>query len=240
MERALEANQKTLRNAVLSGLSLPDFTRLRRHLEDVELPVRKLLEARNRRIDHVYFLESGMASVVVASGSQHAVEVGMVGHEGMTGLAIVMAADRSPHETFMQGAGTARRISAPELAKAMDDNATLRHRLLRHGHAFQVQMNFSALANARFKLEERLARWLLMAQDRMDGPEFALTHEFLAQMLGVRRPGVTTALNAFENAGMIRAQRGTIAILKRAALEDMANGCYGAPEAEAERLFGKR
>jgi CRP-like cAMP-binding protein len=238
-EEHLEANQKTLRNAVLSGLSLPDFARLRRHLEDVELPVRKMLEARQRRIEYAYFLESGMASVLVTAGSQHTVEVGMIGHEGMTGMALVMATDRSPHETFMQGAGTAWRIAAANLLGAMEDSKTLRPHLLRHAQAFQVQMSFTALANARYRLEERLARWLLMAQDRMDSPEFALTHEFLSLMLGVRRPGVTTALNVFEQNGLIRSQRGFISILKRAALEDAANGCYGGPEAEAERLFGK-
>lgn len=238
MEEQLEANQKTLRNSVLSGMSLPDFARLRRHLEDVELPARKMLEARHRRIEWVYFLESGIASMVLAAGSQHAIELGMIGREGMTGLSVVMVTERAPHETFMQVGGTAWRISAAELMHAMDDSASLRHWILRQSHAFQVQMNFTALANARYKLEERLARWLLMAQDRMDNPEIALTHEFLSLTLGVRRPGITAALNAFEENGLIGTQRGAITILKRAALEDAANGCYGAPEADAERMLG--
>lgn len=238
MEEQLEANQKTLRNSVLSGMSLPDFARLRRHLEDVELPARKMLEARHRRIEWAYFLESGIASMVLAAGSQHAIEIGMIGREGMTGMSLVMATDRSPHETFMQVGGTAWRISAAELTHAMDDSASLRQWLLRQSHAFQVQMNFTALSNARYKLEERLARWLLMAQDRMDHPEIALTHEFLSLTLGVRRPGITSALNAFEEDGLIGSQRGAITILKRSALEDTANGSYGASEAEAERMLG--
>ena len=234
----MPASQPHIRNRILAGLAAPDFARLAPHLEAVDLPLRKLLEARHRRTEFLYFPESGIASVVVTGGSQHTVEAGIVGREGMTGQSAVLAANRSPHEVFMQTAGTGWRIGAAELIKALDDSAGLRRHVLRHVHVLQVQMSFTALANARYRIEERLARWLLMAQDRMDGDEVALTHEFLSLMLGVRRPGVTATLNRFEENGLVRAQRGTITILDRAGLEDTANGCYGAPEAEYERLFG--
>jgi CRP-like cAMP-binding protein len=237
MGRALPADQKIIRNRILAGLSADDFARLRPHLEAADLPVRKMLEGRNRRIDHVWFLESGIASVVVAAGSQHMVEAGVIGAEGMTGSAVIMAAGRTPNETFMQSGGAGWRIATTDLVSAMDDSALLRSHLFRHAHVFQVQTSFTALANARYKMEERLARWLLMAQDRV-GPDIALTHEFLALMLGVRRPGVTTAMNELEKRNILRATRGAITIMDRAALEDAANGSYGVPEAEYERLFG--
>jgi CRP-like cAMP-binding protein len=119
----------------------------------------------------------------------------------------------------------------------MGESPTLRRRLLHHAFSFQVQMSFTALANARHTIGERLARWLLMSEDRL-GPQVDLTHEFLSLMLGVRRPGVTTALNELENQGVITAKRGSIVICDRNALLEAANGCYGAPEAEYERLFG--
>jgi len=100
-------------------------------------------------------------------------------------------------------------------------------------------MSFTALANGRYRLQERLARWLLMAHDRVDGDHVALTHEFLALMLGVRRPGVTAALNAFEEERLIRVHRGGLTILDRGKLEEAANGCYGMPEAEYARVFGE-
>jgi CRP-like cAMP-binding protein len=237
MGRPLPADQKIIRNRILAALSADDFARLRPNLEPADLPVRKLLEARNRRIENVWFLESGIASVVVGAGSQQMVEAGVIGAEGMTGSAVVMAAGRTPNETFMQSAGAGWRIAATVLLGAMEDSAPLRIHLLRYAHIFQVQTSFTALANSRYKMEERLARWLLMAQDRV-GPDIALTHEFLALMLGVRRPGVTTALNQLEKRNVLRATRGTILILDRPALEDAANGSYGAPEAEYERLFG--
>jgi CRP-like cAMP-binding protein len=110
--------------------------------------------------------------------------------------------------------------------------------MLRYGHAFVVQTGHTAMANGRSKVEERLARWLVMAHDRLDGDELPLTHEFLAIMLGVRRPGVTVALNLLEKDGLIDANRGVISIIDRKGLEEKSNGAYGVPEAEFRRLFG--
>jgi CRP-like cAMP-binding protein len=150
-----------------------------------------------------------------------------------------MATDRSPHETFIQSSGMGRRITSSALTAAMADSPTLRQCLLHHAFTFQVQMSFTALANARHTVGERLARWLLMSEDRL-GPQINLTHEFLSLMLGVRRPGITTVLNEFEKQGVLTAKRGSIIIRDRNALLEAANGCYGAPEAEYERLFGKQ
>lgn len=225
------------RNRILLRLSSADLRLLEPHLSVVDLPLRKSLEAPHKRIDFVYFIDSGFASVVANGHKDRRVEVGLIGREGVTGLAVIMGTDRSPNATFMQGAGTGRRISVACFVEAMDESATLRKALLNYGHAFVIQTAQTALANGRSKLEQRLARWLCMAQDRVDG-ELTLTHEFLALMLGVRRPGVTLTLNVLENAGLIRAKRGVITIIDRKSLEKCTDGAYGAPEAEFQRLFG--
>ncbi len=234
----MDATRKFARNRILASLSEADRGLLKPLLSEVELPARKMLEARGRAIDFVYFPASGLASMVATSGSSHAIEIGIVGNDGMTGLPVLLAADRSPHETFMQSPGIGWRIAASDLRAAMDKNANLRGQLLRYAHTLTVQMGYTALANARYKLDERLARWLLMAQDRAHGDKVLLTHEFLALMLGTRRPGVTTAISQLERAGMITSERGQVTILDRHALEETANGSYGAAEAEYARLFG--
>lgn len=233
----MDAGRKN-KSKILAGLSKSDTALLQPSLTPVELPVRKLLEARNRRIEHVYFLDSGLASVVASGGTNHSIEIAIIGREGMTGLPILMSTDRSPHETFIQSAGAGWRIAAADLRAAMDQSVTLRDRLQQYAHTVTVQMGFTALANGRYKLEERLARWLVMALDRSDDSNVALTHEFLAVMLGTRRPGITTALNALEKSGLIESRRGLVVILDREALEETANGSYGAAEAEYTRLFG--
>jgi CRP-like cAMP-binding protein len=204
----------------------------------VDLPLRHRLEARNQTIDHGYFIESGVASVVANGSGERGIEVGLIGREGMTGLAIVMAGERAPHETYMQLGGKGQRVAAAELRQAMAQSASLQRAFLHYAHAFFVQTARTAMANGRSKIEERLARWLLMAHDRTDGDELALTHEFLATMLGVRRPGVTVALNLLEGSGLIRASRGVISIVDREGLEAHSGGAYGAPEAEFQHLFG--
>lgn len=212
-------------NRILSRLSPADLRLLEPHLEAVELPVRRKLETRNRRVEHIYFPESGIASVVANGESD--IEVGIIGREGMTGLSVVMCNDgRVPHETYMQVGGKGLRIAADDLREAIAASVVLHHVLLRFAYAFMIQATQTALANGRGKIEERLSRWLLMADDRVDGSEFALTHEFLASMLGVRRSGVTVALQQLERAGLIAHKRGVIAILDRQALEERSNGIY--------------
>jgi CRP-like cAMP-binding protein len=223
-------------NRLLSRLSPEEVDALWPHLEAVDLPVRKQLEARNKTIDTIYFIEHGIASVV-ADGTGRSIEVGLIGREGMTGLAVIMGSDRSPHETFMQVGGDGQRISARNLRQLTEENPALHRSLLRYGHAFVIQTAQTALANGRSKVEERLARWLLMANDRLDGNRVPLTHEFLSTMLGVRRPGVTLALQHLENQGLIQAKRGTVVIVDRTRLRKVSNGAYGASEAEFSRLF---
>jgi CRP-like cAMP-binding protein len=233
-----QATRGATRNRLLKRLSNDDFRLLEPHLAAVDLPVRKQIETPHKRIEHLYFPDSGFASVVANGVKDRSVEVGLIGREGVTGLAVIMGTDRSPNETFMQGAGAGRRISAAAVNQAMEQSPTLRRTLLNYGHAFVIQTAQTALANGRSKIEQRLARWLCMAHDRIDGDELTLTHEFLAVMLGVRRPGVTLTLAALEKTGVIRAKRGVITVVDRKRLEKGTDGAYGAPEAEFLRLFG--
>jgi CRP-like cAMP-binding protein len=224
-------------NRILSRLSAEDFALLAPHLKQINLPLRKQLEIRNKRIEHVYFPESGFASVV-ANGTGHSIEVGLIGREGMTGLAVVMGADKTPHDTFVQSPGAGLRIAAQKLRQALAKGPTLQRSCLLYAHAFGLQTAYTAIANGRSKIEERLARWLLMARDRVDTDDLTLTHEFLSLMLGVRRPGVTGAMHLLVTQGLIKAHRGIISIVDRKGLEKTSNGAYGVPEAEFQRLFG--
>ena len=216
-------------NRILSRLSRQDFALLEPHLEPVDLPVRKPLEARRKRIEQVYFIESGFASVVANGTSKPSIEVGIIGREGMTGLAIVLGSDRAQHATYIQAAGKGLRISAARLREADERSNTLHRAILRFAHSFLAQTTTTALANGRSKIEERLARWLLMADDRIDSKELPLTHEFLGLMLGTHRPGVTIALQALEKVGLISTRWSHITIVDRKRLEKSANGAYVRP-----------
>ena len=226
------------RNRILNAISNADLALLQPYLEAVSLRFRQRLQAPNRSIRNVYFPESGIASVVaVGNGWGHQAEVAVVGREGMTGLPIVHGTDRSPCDIFIQVEGDGHCISAQKLREALDQSITLLRCLLLYAHAFGVQCNYTALANGCGYIGERLARWLLMARDRLDSDEMILTHEFLALMLGVRRAGVSEALRAFEQKGLVETGRGSVTIKDRDGLEECANGLYGPPEAEYERLF---
>lgn len=234
---ALQRNSEQ-HNEILANLAVAGQATLAPHLEPVTLRFRQRLEMANRQIDYAYFLESGLASVVaVGRGKRRQAEIGIVGREGMSGLAVVLGADRSPHEVFMQVEGAGHRVSAEKLRAALASNPALAAMLMRYAHVFAIQAGHTALANAQGKIEERLARWLLMAHDRLVGDDLHLTHEFLAVMLGVRRAGVTTALRQLESTGLISTTRGCVTILDRDGLEENANGLYGVPEAEYARLF---
>ena len=225
-------------NQILAALQPADFALLQPHLENVELPLRRQLELRDRPVEMAYFPDSGLASMVVNASANRNIEVGIVGKEGMTGLSILLGCERPAYETFVQTVGTGRRIAAEKLRAAIELSPSLHRIFLRYASTLVTQMAYTALANGRYNIEERLARWLLMADDRADGRSINLTHEFLALMLGARRASVTNALAEFQKQQVLLVKRGTIAIKDRAALEDAANGSYGIPEAEYRRLFG--
>ena len=222
-------------NRLLAAMSPGDFALLKPMLEPLALKMRQVLEPANRAIKHSYFITSGLASVIAIGKNSHRLEVGIIGRDGMTGLPVVLGNDRSPNETFIQVEGTGSRIAADDLREAMRKSASLSRVLLNFVNAFLIQTSHTALSNGSATIEERLARWLLMGQDRLGGDEVPLTHEFLSLMLGVRRVGVTGALNQLDRKGVIRLSRKRIWIVDRDGLIDSANGSYGIPEAMARR-----
>lgn len=224
-------------NLLLAALPPKELDLLSRGFEPVELPRRRQLELPGRKIDHVYFMESGITSIVAHRNTGTQVEVGIIGREGMTGLAIVLANDRFPYSSYIQVEGSAQRIAAKPVQDAMARSAECRQVFLNFAQTFLLQTSETAIANARATVEERLARWLLMARDRVDGDEIPLTHEFLALMMGARRAGVTEAMLELSRKGLVRGGRGRVVILDSAALEERAGENYGLPEGEYARLF---
>jgi len=222
----------------LLALSVQDASLLQPQLERVSLPVGTRLAEPNTPIQHVYFLDEGIASVVASTPQGRRIEVGLIGREGLTAPCALLGVGRSPHECFVQTPGAGLQILADDLSRALAASASLHQHLLRFVQAFMIQMGQTALANACHVIEQRLARWLLMCHDRVDGDDLATTHEFLSLMLGVRRAGVTVALQALEERGLIATQRGQVTVLNRAKLEGVAGDSYGAAEAEYERLIG--
>src|SRR6478752_4741035 len=206
------------RNKLLAALSNTDLALLQPHLEPVELEIRKVLESPNKPIKHSYFIERGLASIV-AGNSHKRLEVGLIGSEGMTGIPIVLGNDRSTNENFIQVAGEGFRIPSDKLREAMRQSRPLEKAFLKFAHSYFNQTANTAFSNGTASLEERLASWLLMANDRLDGDEIPLTHEFLSLMLGVRRAGVTVALNYLEHRGVISLSRGQIVITDRDGLK---------------------
>jgi CRP-like cAMP-binding protein len=227
-------------NRLLKSLSAADRAALLPDLEAVSLATWQVIERPNERIPHVYFLTSGLASVVGTTHPEQRIEVGMVGYEGMTGLAVVLGDHRSTNETVIQATGTALRIPSVVLRRALQDSATLSAALLRYVHVFMMQASQTALANGRGRLSERLARWLLMWQDRLKTRHLTVTHEFLALLLGVRRQGVTLALHELEGWGFIKGTRNRITVVDREGLLGLATGFYGVPEAEYDRTIRLR
>ncbi len=230
--------QSSVRNRLLAGLSREDFHLLQPHLEPVTLDRGDVLVTPDEPIEHVTFIEAGVTSVVANTEGGRRIEIGLTGWDGLAGTPVLLGVDRTPHENFMQVAGSGLRIGADVLKQALQHSPSLHDLLLRYVQVFTIQTSHTALSNGSHKIEERLARWLLMCHDRLDGDDLPLTHEFIAIMLAVRRAGVTEALNILEERGVIRARRGNIVVLDRAGLEAAAGDSYGVPEAEYRRLIG--
>ena len=226
----------SIRNRLLMAMDSSDRKRLLPSLEEVPLALGQVLEVPGKLISHVYFIQSGVVSVLAISGPRR-IEFGMVGAEGMTGFAAILDDDRSANQIVVQGAGMALRMSTAELKSAMLSSVSLRSCLLHFVHAFIAQASQTALANGCAKLEERLARWILMSHDRFGGADVGVTHDVLALCLGVRRPGVTLAMHLLESEGVIKSTRSRISVIDRHGLHKHANASYGVAETAYDRLF---
>jgi CRP-like cAMP-binding protein len=232
-----QPEQSSVHNRLLKVMSPDDFALLQPHLELVATELRQPLIKPYEAVRHLFFPEVGFSSITT-SGSGTKVEVGLVGREGLVGATpMLLGSDRTPHEHFVQNAGEMLRIETPALCAAIAQSASLNKLLLRYIQVQLVQTAQTAFANAFYTLDVRLARWLLMCQDRLDGDDMRLTHEFLSIMLGVTRTSTTLAVQGLEGHRLIQARRGKITILDRRALEAVADDGYGLPESEYGRLI---
>ncbi|MDY8107985.1 Crp/Fnr family transcriptional regulator [Fulvimarina sp. 2208YS6-2-32] len=211
---------------------------MRPHLERIDRARGDTVISASTHIEHVWFPESGICSLVLTSNDGRSAEIGIVGREGVVGGAAAFGVDTLPHSSLMQVPGTCLTISAEILRDICDRRPEVNRLISRFQHVLATQAIQTALANANYTVEERLARWLLMCHDRIDGNEIELTHDFLGTMLSVRRSTVTLATHHLEGAGLIRAQRGRITIVQREKLQRLTGGAYGMPEVEYERIIG--
>jgi CRP-like cAMP-binding protein len=226
-------------NAILARLTREDLDLLTPHLEPVELVARQKVAEPRRGMDYVYFVEGGILSYVGSIRGDIPVEIGIAGREGIGNLWALMGSDRSAHECMCQVPGRAQRMPAERAVEAMAASAALNHLVRQAAYLFIAQTSSTVIANARASVSQRLARWLLMARDRLDDDEMPLTHEFISYMVGSRRPAVTLALQSFEEAEWITRVRGRVTLIDRDALIAEAGGFYGAAEQEAARIHGE-
>src|SRR5579872_5362360 len=224
-------------NRLLGLLSSEDYGRLRPHLQPVSLKYRQSLYRAHRTIGFVYFIETGVGSLVNTMANGEAAEVGTIGSEGVVGLPLLLGDVKGPTNVYVQVPGSGLRIKAEQFKKELARSASMRAVMLLYVHAFFNQVAQSAACNQFHSLQQRCCRWLLMTHDRMQSDEFLLTQEFLAMMLGVQRTGVSAAAGALQRAGLIRYKRGTVTILDRASLEQRSCECYAISKLEFDRLL---
>jgi CRP-like cAMP-binding protein len=214
------------RNLLLQALPRRDYELLSRKLERVALMPRRVLQHAHVPIDHLYFIEDGLVSVLASTGDRNPVEVRLIGREGVVGSAALFGARISPLRYFVQVGGSALRIGVDDLADAMAETSQLRAALNGHLHAALMQSSQSTACSLRHSLLQRLARWLLTAQERTGRDDIPITQDLLARSLGVRRASVSEAFKPLQKCGIFARERGLIRILDRARLEEIACRCY--------------
>jgi CRP-like cAMP-binding protein len=227
-------------NRLLGLLPPRDYARLRPHLQRIPLTYRQSLYRAYKPIGFVYFIETGVGSLVNTMANGEAAEVGTIGNEGMVGLPLVWGDDRTPTCVYVQVSGVGLRMKATLFTRELALSASMRSVMLRYGHAFFNQVAQSAACNHFHSIQQRCCRWMLMTHDRMQSDQFLLTQEFLAMMLGVQRTGVTAAAGGLQRAGLIRYTRGNVTMLDRRGLERRSCECYRVSKMEFDRLLGGR
>lgn len=224
-------------NRLLGLLPAKDYQRLYRHLERVPLGYRQSLYRARRPLGFVYFIETGVGSLVNTMANGDAAEVGTIGNEGIVGLPLLLGDDRAPTSVYVQVPGTGLRMTAAQFTRELAASASMRTVMLRYAHALFNQVAQSAACNHFHTIQQRCCRWMLMTHDRMNSDEFLLTQEFLAMMLGVQRTGVSAAAGGLQRAGLIHYRRGVVTILDRRGLRRHACECYGLSKREFDRLL---
>jgi len=221
-------------NRLLATLPKNEYKHLLPKLKTVSLVLGEVLYEPGAAIKYVYFPNDSIISLISKLSETSLLEVGMVGNEGMAGLAVFMGVNSSSTRALVQGAGTAMRMSSAAVRTEANRLGNLHHLLHRYSHSLLNQVSQSSACNRFHFVNARLARWLLMTKDRLGAEEFPLTQEFLASMLGVRREGVSKAAGALQAAKLIRYSRGIITVLNRRGLEAKSCECYAIIKAETD------
>ncbi|MDM9646818.1 Crp/Fnr family transcriptional regulator [Rhizobium sp. S163] len=231
--------QDEISNKILKALKPQDFDLIAPFLERVDVATHFNIAKPGESLEYVYFPESGIGTVMAVAPDGRTTEAGMFGREGFVPSSTIIGDNVVPYFIEMNVSGTAYKLSISAMREATLTSPTLQIPLISYLHVFACQVAYTSLANAKFTLEERLARWLLMCHDRLQANEMDITHNYIALLVGVRRPGITTALHVLEGEGLIRSTRGIVTIRNRKGLEALAGGSYGIPEREYDRLIGR-
>lgn len=224
-------------NRLLAALPAKEYQRLTAELEPVHLTFGHILFEPGDNLRYVYFPNNSIISLLSTVGEREHLEVGIVGNDGMAGLPVFMGVSKSRTRGLVQGEGSALRMKAATLRRELSNGNSLQKPLHRYTHSLLTQISQSSACNRFHLVNQRLARWLLMIHDRIEGEEFRLTQEFLSQMLGVRREGVTLAAGVLQKQKLIRYSRGTIRVLDRAGLEAAACKCYAVLKDEYDNFL---
>lgn len=232
-----QLNHSIQRNRILAALPKADFDEFFTDLDPVSLTLKEILYTVGAPLKHVYFIESGIASVLTSMADGSAIEVGMIGTEGMVGLPALLGGEASEQHVIVQVPGTAQRMDANSCRIAFDGSASVRRAALRFTEGLLALGGQTAACNRVHSTEQRFARWLLMARTRLDSDVIPMTHEFLSSMLGVRRTGITEVAATLRRSGMIRYHHGEITILDREALEATSCECHQSDKRRLLRLL---
>jgi CRP-like cAMP-binding protein len=220
-------SQPSTVNRLLAALPREEYERLAPHLEAVSLPLSQILFMPEDKLSHVYFPTTSIVSLLTDLEDGSGIEVGLVGREGMVGISVILGGSETKVAT-VQASGGALKVRASAVREEFSRGGALQDVLLRYTHALMTQISQSVVCNVRHPLPGRLARWLLIYHDRLERDDFELTHEFMSNMLGVRRPGVTEVAGELQRMGFIRYRHGHIRIIDRKGMEDFACECYPA------------
>ena len=226
-----------IQNQLLAALPGKEYKRLIPHLETVRLPFMEVIYESGAPIEHVYFPNEGLISLLVVMEDETPREVGLIGNEGMLGTAVALGMSTTPIRALIQMPGSAMRMKAEALRDELKRGGALQDVLQRYAHALFTQISQSAACISSHEVDKRLSRWLIMTHDRAPGDEFEMKHEFMAMMLGVRRPTVTLVMAELTNAGIISHVRGRVRVVDRQGLEGASCECYKTVRALYDRLL---
>jgi CRP-like cAMP-binding protein len=234
---SMTAPQDPSQNHLLAALPAADLARVSKNLKLVELPLGQALYESGSRQRAVYFPTTAIVSLLYTLADGSSVEIAVVGNEGIIGVSLFMGGETTPSRAVVQSAGYAYRWSGKFLKEEFTLGGPMQHLLLRYTQALLTQMAQTAVCNRHHSLDQQLCRWLLLSLDRLDGNELVMTQELIANMLGVRREGVTEAAGNLQSAGLIKYSRGRITVLDRAGLEARTCECYAVVRKEFDRLL---